>query len=225
MLISDYVEKQFRVTLRPEDRDPRHRRRQSEALDLAFRAVLNPGDEVIYHEPCYVSYSPSIKMAYGVPVVVEHARGKQLRPHGCRRGESHHAEDQDARVELPHQPTGGIMPPEELEKIAALAVKHDLFVFTDEIYCELLYDGPPAQKHRRVPRHERAHHAAPRLQQSLRHDRLASRGTPAPPPSLREAMMKVHQYCMLCAPIMSQIAGLEALKMGCLRLRGDAPKL
>jgi aminotransferase len=70
VLISEYVEKQFRVTYDPKT-EILVTVGVSEALDIAFRAVLNPGDEVIYHEPCYVSYSPSIKMAYGVPVVVE----------------------------------------------------------------------------------------------------------------------------------------------------------
>jgi aminotransferase len=116
-------------------------------------------------------------------------------------------------LNFPTNPTGGIMPPEELEKVAALAVKHDLLVFTDEIYCELLYDGRthksiveyPGMRERTVLLHGFSKAFA------MTGWRLGYACAPAP---LLEAMMKVHQYCMLCAPIMSQVAGLEALKLG-----------
>lgn len=105
------------------------------------------------------------------------------------------------------------MPPAELEKIARLAVKHDLIVITDEIYCELLYDGRqhtsivefPGMKERTILLHGFSKAFA------MTGWRLGYACAPSP---LREAMMKIHQYCMLCAPIMSQVAGLEALKMG-----------
>lgn len=210
--ISGYVQNQFRVNYDPK-KEILVTVGVSEALDIAFRAMLNPGDEVIYHEPCYVSYSPSIKMAYGVPVVVE-TREENLF--------ALMAEDVEKAItpktkvialNFPTNPTGGVMPPEELEKIAALAVKHDLLVFTDEIYCELLYDG---QQHKSI-----AEYPGMRERTVLLHGfskafamtgwRLGYACAPAP---LIEAMMKVHQYCMLCAPILSQMAGIEALKMG-----------
>jgi aminotransferase len=210
--IAGYVEAQFRTRYDPKS-EILVTVGVSEALDIAFRAVLNPGDEVIYHEPCYVSYSPGIRMAYGVPVVVN------------TREENHFAlmaEDVEkvitprSRVlvlNFPTNPTGGIMPPEELEKLAALAVRHDLLVFTDEIYCELLYDGRehksiveyPGMRERTVLLHGFSKAFA------MTGWRLGYACAPAP---LREAMMKIHQYCMLCAPIMSQVAGLEALSMG-----------
>jgi aminotransferase len=210
--ISVYVKQLFRT-----DSDPKKEVLVtvgvSEALDIAFRAVLNPGDEVIYHEPCYVSYSPSIKMAYGVPVVVNTREENEF---------AILAEDIEkvitprSRVlvlNFPTNPTGGIMPPEELEKVAALAIKHDLLVFTDEIYCELLYDGRshksiveyPGMKERTVLLHGFSKAFA------MTGWRLGYACAPAP---LIEAMMKVHQYCMLCAPILSQLAGIEALKLG-----------
>jgi aminotransferase len=210
--ISGYVENQFRVNYDPK-KEILVTVGVSEALDIAFRAMLNPGDEVIYHEPCYVSYSPSIKMAYGVPVVVE-TREENLF--------ALMAEDVEKAItpktkvialNFPTNPTGGVMPPEELEKIAALAVKHDLLVFTDEIYCELLYDN---QQHKSI-----VEYPGMRERTVLLHGfskafamtgwRLGYACAPAP---LIEAMMKVHQYCMLCAPILSQMAGIEALKMG-----------
>ncbi|MCX6858063.1 MAG: aminotransferase class I/II-fold pyridoxal phosphate-dependent enzyme [Verrucomicrobia bacterium] len=212
ILISEYVEKQFRVTYDPKT-EILVTVGVSEALDIAFRAVLNPGDEVIYHEPCYVSYSPSIKMAYGVPVVVETREENQFALMAADVEKAITPKTKIIALNFPTNPTGGIMPPEELEKIAALAVKHDLFVFTDEIYCELLYDNRqhksiveyPGMRERTVLLHGFSKAFA------MTGWRLGYACAPAP---LREAMMKVHQYCMLCAPIMSQIAGIEALKMG-----------
>lgn len=210
--ISDYVDTLFRTRYNPKA-EILVTVGVSEALDIAFRAMLNPGDEVIYHEPCYVSYSPSIKMAYGVPVVVNTREENEF---------ALLAEDIEKVItpksrilvlNFPTNPTGGIMPPEELEKVAALAVKHDLLVFTDEIYCELLYDGRthksiveyPGMRERTVLLHGFSKAFA------MTGWRLGYACAPAP---LLEAMMKVHQYCMLCAPIMSQVAGLEALKLG-----------
>lgn len=212
VLISEYVEKLFRVTYDPKT-EILVTVGVSEALDLAFRAVLNPGDEVIYHEPCYVSYSPSIKMAYGVPVVVNTREENQFALMAADVEKAITPKTKVIALNFPTNPTGGIMPAEELEKIAALAVKHDLFVFTDEIYCELLYDGRqhksivefPGMRERTVLLHGFSKAFA------MTGWRLGYACAPAP---LREAMMKVHQYCMLCAPIMSQIAGIEALKMG-----------
>lgn len=191
----------------------------SEALDLACRALLNPGDEVIYHSPCYVSYSPSIVMAYGVPVVVETRVEDQfvLR-----------AEDVEARItpktrmlmlNFPTNPTGAVEPIEELEKIAALAIKHDLIVVTDEIYSELTYDGADGllpQKHVSIA-------AMPGMKErtillhgfSKAYAMTGFRlGYACSPQVLTEAMMKIHQYTMLCASIMSQLAGVEALENG-----------
>ncbi len=210
--ISEYVTKHFRTTYDPKT-EILVTVGVSEGLDIAFRAVLNPGDEVIYHEPCYVSYSPSIKMAYGVPVVVQTREENEF---------ALMAEDVEKAItprtkvialNFPTNPTGGIMPHEELAKIAALAVKHDLLVFTDEIYSELLYDGRqhksivefPGMRERTILLHGFSKAFA------MTGWRLGYACAPAP---LREAMMKIHQYCMLCAPIMSQMAGIEALKMG-----------
>jgi len=191
----------------------------SEALDLVCRALLEPGDEVIYHEPCYVSYNPGITMAYGVPVAVRTRveDGFVLR-----------AEDVAARItektrllllNFPTNPTGAVEPPGELEKIAALAIEHDLIVITDEIYSELLYGDDnglepgnhtsivsfPAMKERTVLLHGFSKAYA------MTGFRL---GYSCAPKILTEAMMKIHQYSMLCAPTMSQTAANEALLNG-----------
>ncbi|HXM03152.1 MAG TPA: aminotransferase class I/II-fold pyridoxal phosphate-dependent enzyme, partial [Chthoniobacterales bacterium] len=113
----------------------------SEALDLALRAIVNPGDEVIYHEPCYVSYSPSIVLAGGKPVSV---------PTRAENGFSLLATDLESKItprtkalilNFPTNPTGGVLSFEELRSIAAVCRQHDLIVLADEIYCELTYDG------------------------------------------------------------------------------------
>jgi len=113
----------------------------SEALDIALRAVTNPGDEIIYHEPCYVSYSPSIALAHGVPVGVS-----------CR-AEDGFAVTAEALervitpkskvlvLNFPTNPTGGTMTRGELLKIAEVVLRHNLLVITDEIYSELTFEG------------------------------------------------------------------------------------
>jgi len=185
----------------------------SEALDIAFRALLNPGEEVIYHEPCYVSYNPSIFMAGGVPVPI-HTRPEDdfvLRADDVERAIT--PRTKVVMLNFPTNPTGAFEPLDELEKIAALAVKHDLIVFTDEIYTELLYDGRkhtsiltfPGMKERTVLFHGFSKAYA------MTGWRL---GYACAPVEIIEAMMKVHQYAMLCAPIMSQRAAIEALENG-----------
>ena len=210
--IADYVRGQFRTSYDPKT-EILVTVGVSEALDIAFRALLNPGDEVIYHEPCYVSYNPSIKMAYGVPVAVQTREEDEFALLAADVEKAITPRTRVIALNFPTNPTGGIMPPEELEKIARLAVKHDLIVITDEIYCELLYDGRehksivefPGMKERTILLHGFSKAFA------MTGWRLGYACAPSP---LREAMMKIHQYCMLCAPIMSQVAGLEALKMG-----------
>ena len=185
----------------------------SEALDLALRALLNPGDEVIFHEPCYVSYSPSIVMAYGTPVGVATKKedGFSLRPEALAAAIT----DQTKVVMLnfPTNPTGAVASREDLEGIAKLCVEHDLIVLSDEIYSELRYDegehlsiaALPGMRERTILLHGFSKAFA------MTGFRL---GYACAPPALIEAMMKIHQYGILCAPITSQVAALEALKGG-----------
>jgi aminotransferase len=186
----------------------------SEALDLAFRALLNPGDEVIYHEPCYVSYNPSIAMAHGVPVTVETRAENEFALMAADVEAAITPRTKILMINFPTNPTGGVQPRAELEKLAALAIKHDLIVFTDEIYTELMYDRPadwcsiatlPGMWERTILFHGFSKAFA------MTGFRL---GYACAPAELIEAMMKIHQYAMLCAPITSQIAGIEALENG-----------
>ncbi len=185
----------------------------SEAIDLALRAILNPGDEVIYHEPCYVSYSPSIALAHGkaVPVATRAEDGFRLL-----------ARDIAAKItprtkalllNFPCNPTGAAMSRADLEPIAALCREHDLLVLTDEIYSELTYDQRPHTSIASLPgMRERTifFHGFSKAF-AMTGFRI---GYACAPVALTEAMMKIHQYGILCAPITSQEAALEALRHG-----------
>lgn len=185
----------------------------SEALDLALRAIINPGDEVIYHEPCYVSYSPSVIMAHGRPVKVATRKedGFSLRPEAVEAAIT--PRSKVLMLNFPTNPTGAVLSQKDMEGIAELCLKHDLIVLTDEIYSELRYDGIkhrsiaelPGMKERTILLHGFSKAFA------MTGFRLGFACAPQP---LIEAMMKIHQYGILCAPITSQVAALEALEAG-----------
>ena len=184
----------------------------SEAMDIAFRAVINSGDEVIYHEPCYVSYAPGISMAHGVPVAVS-----------CRPEDNFAVRAENIEkvitprskalvINFPTNPTGGTMTRAELEKIAALVLRHNLILITDEIYSELTFEGEhvsvaslPGMAERTIFLHGFSKAYA------MTGFRI---GYACGPVELIEAMMKIHQYSMLCASIISQEAALEAILHG-----------
>jgi aminotransferase len=210
--ISKYVERHFSVAYNPHD-EIIVTVGVSEAIDLALRALLNPGDEVLYHEPCYVSYAPGIALAGGkpVPVATRSAEGFVLRA-----ADLESAVTDRTRVlmlNFPTNPTGAVMPLEELERIASFARKHDLVIITDEIYSELTYDGVthhsiaalPGMKERTVFLHGFSKAFA------MTGWRI---GYGCGPADIIEAMMKIHQYSMLCAPVMAQEAAVEALERG-----------
>ncbi|MDW8343479.1 MAG: aminotransferase class I/II-fold pyridoxal phosphate-dependent enzyme [Verrucomicrobiae bacterium] len=184
----------------------------SEALDIALRAIINPGDEVLYHEPCYVSYHPSVTLAHGVPRAIS-TRAE----HGFRL----RAEDVAAAIgprtkalmlNFPTNPTGATMPREELQAIARLCCEHDLLVLSDEIYSELTYDGThtsiaalPGMRERTIFLHGFSKAFA------MTGFRI---GYACAPADLIEGMLRVHQYSMLCASIVAQEAACEALDHG-----------
>ncbi len=191
----------------------------SEAIDIALRALVNPGDEVIFHEPCYVSYSPSIALAYGKAVAVETRKrnGFALKADELRKAIT--PRSRVLMLNFPTNPTGATIDRADLEEIAALCIEHDLMVLSDEIYCELRYDDNggdggvehvsiaslPGMRERTVLLHGFSKAFA------MTGFRLGYACAPKP---VVEAMMKIHQYSMLCAPIMSQMAAIEALENG-----------
>ena len=184
----------------------------SEGLDLAMRAILDPGDEVIGHEPSYVSYTPCTTLAGGKFVPVSTYVENEFKVN---------ADDIEKRVTprtkalllgYPSNPTGGVMDRAGLKKVAEVAQRHDLIVISDEVYERLVY----GVKHTCFA-------SLPGMQQRTIHLGGFSKayamtgwriGYAAAREEIIEAMMKIHQYTMLCAPIMGQMAALEALREG-----------
>jgi aminotransferase len=209
--ISTYVERDFHVSYSPEN-EILVAGGVSEALDLALRAMVNPGDKVLFHQPCYVSYSPSIKLAHGVavPIPTSDEDAFALNPRKLR--ECWEPGCKILVLNFPTNPTGGTVDRATLEDIAAFAKEKDLLVLSDEIYAELTFEGEhvsiaslPGMRERTVFLHGFSKAYA------MTGFRIGYACGPAP---LIEAMMKVHQYSMLCAPILSQEAATEALRNG-----------
>ena len=183
----------------------------SEALDLAIRAITNPGDEIIYHEPCYVSYAPEIKMAFGVPVAVNtyEKNSFALDPADLERAVT--PKTKAILLNFPCNPTGAVINMEQMKAIAKIAVKHDLIVLSDLIYSELVYDSEimpaisalPGMMDRTIFLHGFSKAFA------MTGFRI---GYACGPADIIDTMMKIHQYSMLCAPITAQEAAEEALK-------------
>ncbi len=210
--ICRYVHKQFGVAY-----DPRTEViitvGVSEAIDLALRALLNPGDEVLYHEPCYVSYSPSVVMAHGKPVAIATRAEDNFRLTAEALAAQITERSKVLMLNFPCNPTGATQTRAELEKIARLCIDHDLIVLTDEIYSELTYDGAehvsiaslPGMRERCVFLHGFSKAFA------MTGWRI---GYACAPAHLTDAMMKIHQYAILCANTMAQDAAIEALENG-----------
>ena len=209
--ISKYVEKNFNLSYHPE-KEILVAVGVSEALDIALRAVLNPGDKVLYHEPCYVSYSPSIKLAHAEPIRVGTSAEDQFSIDPDRVADSWEPGCKVLLLNFPTNPTGGVTDKVKLEKLAKFAVEKDLLIISDEIYSELTFEGNhtsiaslPGMRDRTIFLHGFSKAYA------MTGFRIGYACGPLP---LIEAMMKIHQYSMLCAPILSQEAALEALKNG-----------
>lgn len=210
--IAEYLARQFRINYDPKT-EIIVTVGVSEAIDLALRALLNPGDEVLYHEPCYVSYSPSIALAHGVAVAIPTRAEENFQLTAEALDHKISSNSKVLMLNFPCNPTGATQTRSELEKIARLCVKHDLAVLTDEIYSELTYDGAehvsiaqmPGMRERTVFLHGFSKAFA------MTGFRI---GYACAPPILVEAMMKVHQYAILCANTMAQDAAIEALENG-----------
>jgi aminotransferase len=182
----------------------------SEGLDLAVRALIEPGDEVLYHEPSYVSYNPLIQFAYGTPVAIQTSKENGFRLTRAELEEYVTPRTKVLLLNYPNNPTGAALTKKDVEDIAAFAIEHDLIVLTDEIYDELTYErthfsiiSVPGMRERTIYLHGFSKAWA------MTGWRM---GFTCAPPELTEAMMKIHQYTMLCAPVISQEAAVEALR-------------
>jgi len=184
----------------------------SEAVDLALRATLNEGDEVIFADPSYVAYVPAIVLAGGVPVPVptEEANDFRLRPEDVRRAIT--PRTRAILLGFPNNPTGAVLLPEDVTGIAAIAREHDLLVYADEIYDRLVYDAPhssildvPDMKERTI------YLAGFSKAYAMTGWRV---GYACAPAEIVEQMIKIHQYTVMCVPTAAQYAALEALRNG-----------
>lgn len=182
----------------------------SEAIDIALRAMLDPGDEVIIPQPSYVSYEPCTILAGGKPVFIN------LKEENCFRLTAKELEDAITEktkiliLPFPNNPTGAIMEREDIEAIARVVIEHDLFVLTDEIYSELTYKEEhvsiaslPGMKERTVYINGFSKAFA------MTGWRL---GYACAPSVILKQMLKIHQFAIMCAPVTSQHAAIEALR-------------
>ncbi len=184
----------------------------SEAMDLAMRAILDPGDEVIVPDPTYVSYVPCTVLAGGVPVPVPTRQEEDFQLSPAEVAARITPRTKAIILAYPNNPTGAVMDRPGLEEIAHLAEAHDLLVISDEIYDRLVYGvehvcfaALPGMRERTI------------LLGGLSKAYAMTGwriGFAAAPQDIMEAMVKVHQYTIMCAPTVSQYAALEALKNG-----------
>ncbi len=184
----------------------------SQALDLALRAILNPGDEVIIVEPTFVSYGPLITLAGGVPVTIQttYENEFKLKPEQIEQVITNRTKA--ILICSPNNPTGSLLTKDELVSISEIVKKYNLVVISDEIYAELSYDE--------------AYTSFASILEMYDHTILISGfskgfamtgfrlGYVAAPNTILQAMLKIHQYTMMCAPTMAQYAAIEALKGG-----------
>ncbi|MCX6686144.1 MAG: aminotransferase class I/II-fold pyridoxal phosphate-dependent enzyme [Methanoregula sp.] len=182
----------------------------SEALDISIRAIVNPGDEILIAQPSYVSYAPCVTLAGGVPVPVECTEKDRFRLKPNALQEKITNKTKALMINFPNNPTGGVMRKEDLEAISDIVVDHDLLLISDEVYSELTYEG----------QHVAAATVGDLWERTITLNGFSKAyamtgwrvGYVCAPRALCEAALKIHQYVMLCAPVMGQVAALEALR-------------
>ncbi|MBQ9728137.1 MAG: aminotransferase class I/II-fold pyridoxal phosphate-dependent enzyme [Clostridia bacterium] len=209
-LISRYLQERFALSY-----DPKHilvTVGGSEAIDLALRACVERGDEILIPDPAYVSYAPLVTLSDGVPVPVECREEDRfvLKPELLEKAIT--PKSKAIILTYPNNPTGAIMTEAELKAVAETVIKHDLLVITDEIYAELTY----GKKHISIA-------SLPGMKERTVYIGGFSKafamtgwrlGFACAPAEIDEGMFKIHQYGMLCAPVTSQYAAVEALRDG-----------
>lgn len=207
--ICEYMDRRFHVAYNPK-KEVLLTVGGSEGIDVALRAMLNPGDEVIIPEPCFVSYVPCVELADGVPVTISLKNENQFR---LTREELEAAITDRTKILMlsyPNNPTGAVMEREDLEAIAEVVVRHDIYVISDEIYAELTYNSGhvsiaslPGMRERTVVINGFSKAFA------MTGWRLGYAMAPA---MIMEQMIKIHQYAIMCAPTTSQYAAVAALR-------------
>ncbi len=182
----------------------------SEAIDIGFRAMVNPGDEVLIPQPSFVSYEPCAVMAGAKPVIISLKAENEFRLTARELEEAITEKTKLLVLPFPNNPTGAIMERKDLEEIAEVILKHDIYVMSDEIYAELTYNGKhvsiaqlPGMKERTILINGFSKAFA------MTGWRL---GYACGPAAIIEQMVKIHQFAIMCAPTTSQYAAIEALK-------------
>ena len=185
----------------------------SEAIDLALRAMINPGDEVLIPQPSYVSYLPCCELADGVPVVINLKEENEFRLTKQELLDAITDKTKILILPFPNNPTGAIMSRKELEEIAEVVIEKDLFVISDEIYAELTYSGE---------RHVSIAEIPGMWERTVLINGFSKAyamtgwrlGYACAPKLILEEMLKIHQFAIMCAPTTSQYAAVEALREG-----------
>lgn len=184
----------------------------SEAIDIALRAMLNPGDEVIIPEPCYVSYLPCVVLADGVPVIIPLQEKDEFKLTAEQLRAAITPKTKVLVLPFPNNPTGSVMTAEDLKPIVDICIEKDILVISDEIYSELTYETPhttiasfPGMKERTVLINGFSKAYA------MTGWRL---GYACAPQLIMDQMLKIHQFAIMCAPTTSQYAAVEALRNG-----------
>lgn len=209
--IADYLHRNFKVKYEPSN-EIVVTVGGSEAIDLALRALIEPGDEILVPEPCYISYSPITAITGGKPIGIETFAANNFKLTAEALKAKLTPRSKVLILCYPSNPTGGIMTYEEMLPIAKVAEEHDLIVITDEIYAELTY----GQKHASFASIPGMKDRTILISGFSKAFAMTGwrMGYACGHPDLIGAMLKIHQYTVMCAPVMGQVAALEALRHG-----------
>ena len=210
--ICSYIDRRFRVPYRYQD-EVIVTVGGSEAIDIALRAMLNPGEEVLIPQPSYVSYVPCTRLAGGVPVIIELEEKDQFRLTPEKLLEKLTDKTKILILPFPNNPTGAIMERKDLEAVAKIAIEKDIFIITDEIYSELTYNQEPHVTIASLPGMKERTVLINGFSKAYAMTgwRL---GYTAAPHMILEQMLKIHQFAIMCAPTTSQYAAVSALRNG-----------
>lgn len=192
----------------------------SEAIDLAIRALCSPGDEVMYHEPCFVSYPATIRLAHATPVAVETRAGSGFRLDVAALEKKAGPRTKALLVNFPCNPTGATLSPDEMRAILEFCERHDVILLADEVYSELNYDiadpDAPGAKLPSFAAFPEYRHRVVLLNGFSKSWAMTGYrlGYACGPEDVIDAMMKIHQYGIMSAPTLAQAAGVEAMDFG-----------
>lgn len=197
----DYQESQVLVTIGG-----------SEAIDIALRAMVDPGDEVLIPEPCYVSYLPCAQLTYAVPVPIPLQEKNEFQLTAKEVEEKCTPKTKVLILPFPNNPTGAVLTRKNLEEIARVCVERDLFVISDEIYAELTY----GEKHVSIAEFPGMAERTIVINGFSKAYAMTGwrLGYAAGPQEIINQMVKIHQFAIMCAPTTSQYAAVEALRNG-----------